>query len=71
MLEGDAARTLQVVANLSEQGYDIAHVARDLLNVLRDLVVAKVCKDPAELLDLPAEEARDTRALAEKRTRTI
>jgi DNA polymerase-3 subunit gamma/tau len=66
LLEGDASRTLQVVADLSEQGYDIPHVARDLLAVLRDLVVAKVCKEPAELLDLPAEEARDTRALSEK-----
>jgi DNA polymerase-3 subunit gamma/tau len=66
LIEGDPARTLEVVAGLSEQGYDIPHVARDLLAVLRDLVVAKVSKDSAELLDLPAEEVKDTRALAEK-----
>ena len=41
------------------QGYDTAHVARDLLALLRDLVVAKVCKEPATLLDLADEEVRD------------
>ena len=34
LLSGDAARSLSIVAELANQGYDIAHVARDLLSLL-------------------------------------
>jgi len=64
VVKGDAARALSVVAELSNQGYDTAHVARDLLGLLRDLVVAKVCKEPSALLDLADEEVRDVNELA-------
>ena len=64
LLGGDAARSLAVVAELANQGYDIAHVARDLLALLRNLVVAKVVKEPESLLDLPDEEAADVKRLA-------
>jgi DNA polymerase-3 subunit gamma/tau len=64
LLSGDAARCLAIVAELSDLGYDIAHVARDTLSLLRNLVVAKVCPEPATLLDLPDEEARDVMTLA-------
>jgi DNA polymerase III subunit gamma/tau len=65
LVRGDAAAALNVIAELSNQGYDTAHVARDLLALLRDLVVAKVCKDPSTLLDLADEEVRDVAELAE------
>ena len=65
LLGGDAARCLGIVAELANQGYDIAHVARDLLALLRNLVVAKVVKEPEALLDLPDEEARDVKRLVE------
>jgi DNA polymerase-3 subunit gamma/tau len=61
--QGDAARTLTIVAELANQGYDIAHVARDLLALLRNLVVAKVVKEPDSLLDLPDQEASDVKQL--------
>src|SRR5688572_16137577 len=61
LLAGDAERCLSIVADLANQGYDIAHVARDLLALLRNLVVAKVVKQPDSLLDLPDEEARDVK----------
>ncbi|MES1183661.1 MAG: DNA polymerase III subunit gamma/tau [Myxococcales bacterium] len=64
LLGGDAARSLSIVAELANQGYDIAHVARDLLSLLRNLVVAKVVKEPESLLDLPDEEASDVKRLA-------
>ncbi len=64
LLGGDAARCLSIVAELANQGYDIAHVARDLLALLRNLVVARVVKAPEALLDLPDEEARDVQRLA-------
>jgi len=65
LVGGDAGATLNVIAELANQGYDTAHVARDLLALLRDLVVAKVCKEPATLLDLADEEVRDVARLAE------
>ncbi|MEO7034511.1 MAG: DNA polymerase III subunit gamma/tau, partial [Polyangiaceae bacterium] len=65
LVRGEAALALNVIAEVSNQGYDTAHVARDVLGLLRDLVVAKVCKEPATLLDLADEEVRDVAALAE------
>src|SRR6478752_125328 len=63
LLGGDAARALGIVAELANQGYDIGHVARDSLALLRNLVVAKVVKEPEALLDLPDGEARDVKQL--------
>jgi DNA polymerase-3 subunit gamma/tau len=64
LLNGDAERCLVVVAELANQGYDIGHVTRDLLGVLRNLVVARVVKQPEQLLDLPDEEQSDLKRLA-------
>jgi DNA polymerase-3 subunit gamma/tau len=64
VVQGDAAACLQIIAQLAEQGFEMVHVARDLLAVHRDLVVAKVCQDPAALLDLADEEQRDVIQLA-------
>src|SRR5579863_8544830 len=72
LVGGDAAACLDVVARLADQGFDLAHVARDLLRHLRNLVVAKV--SPAEkqspslkdLLDLADDEVRDVIDLASR-----
>ncbi|MCA9634085.1 MAG: DNA polymerase III subunit gamma/tau, partial [Myxococcales bacterium] len=64
LVQGDSARCLEIVASLAERGNNIAHVARDLLALLRDLVVAKVVSDPSGLLDLADEELRDVKQLA-------
>ncbi len=65
LVKGDAAGCLQVVNHVADQGFDIPHVTRDVLSLLRDLVVAKVVSDPATLLDLADEERRDVMALAQ------
>jgi len=64
LVSGDAARCLTIVAELVDQGQDIPHAARDLVALLRNLVVAKVASDPERLLDLPDAEAKDVTALA-------
>lgn len=66
LVEKSPERCLAIVSELAQQGYDLAHVNRDLLALLRDLVVAKVCKEPGELLDLADEEQSDVMALAQK-----
>ena len=73
MLAGNAAECLAVVARVAEQGFDLGHVAKDVLSHLRNLVVAKVCavqsRDGAsvrELLELADEELGIVMALAEQ-----
>jgi DNA polymerase-3 subunit gamma/tau len=43
LVGGDAAACLGIVERLGQQGFDLVHVARDVLRHLRNLVVAKVC----------------------------
>jgi DNA polymerase-3 subunit gamma/tau len=65
LVGGDAGRALRIVAAMAEQGYDLAHVSKDLLAHLRNLVVARTLGDDSRpLLDLADEEARDVLALA-------
>ncbi|MGO9834260.1 MAG: DNA polymerase III subunit gamma/tau [Polyangiaceae bacterium] len=72
LVGGNAAACLDVIARLSEQGFDLLHVTRDLLRHLRNLVVAKVspAQPPSpslrELLDLADEEVRDVLELASR-----
>src|SRR5688572_28503729 len=64
LVGGDTVRYLEVVADLAGQGYDLAHAARDLLAILRDLVVGKLCAEPGNLLDQPDQEAKQVMELA-------
>lgn len=64
LVSGEASECLRIVGELASQGYDLPHVARDILSHLRDLVVAKVCENPSGLLDLSDEEIADIKALA-------
>ncbi len=67
MVGGDGAAALKVIDRLAQQGFDLAHVARDVLRHLRNLVVAKVCGEGGkELLDLADEESADVHALAKR-----
>ncbi|MBM4373514.1 MAG: DNA polymerase III subunit gamma/tau [Deltaproteobacteria bacterium] len=67
LVGGDAAACLAIVGELAQQGFALAHVARDFLKHLRDLVAAKVGGDPARL-DLADEELADIQALATNAT---
>jgi DNA polymerase-3 subunit gamma/tau len=71
LVTGDAAGCLGVVDRIAQQGFDLAHVAKDVLRHLRNLVVAKVCAGKPdsrpslkELLDLADEEMKDVVDLA-------
>jgi DNA polymerase-3 subunit gamma/tau len=78
LVSGDAASCLEIVERLAQQGFDLVHVAKDVLRHLRDLVVARVCvgarqegqhERPAamrDLLDMSDEEARDVLELARR-----
>jgi DNA polymerase III subunit gamma/tau len=64
VLRGAAGRALEGIAELSNQSCDLTVTARDLLGVLRDLTVAKLCKEPDTLLDLSDDERRRIKELA-------
>ena len=67
VLSGDARAALSLVDGLAGQGFDLVHVAKDLLAGFRNLVVSKVAGEGGrELLDLADEELADVHALAAK-----
>ncbi|MBX3214012.1 MAG: DNA polymerase III subunit gamma/tau [Labilithrix sp.] len=68
VIAGDAGAALDVLDQVSRQGFDMVHLWKDLMRHVRNLVVAKVCAEgqAKELLDLAEEEAADVIALAHK-----
>jgi DNA polymerase-3 subunit gamma/tau len=68
VLAGDAGAALDVLDQVSRQGFDMVHLWKDLMRHVRNLVVAKVCAEgqAKELLDLAEEEAADVLSLAQK-----
>jgi len=74
LVAGDAAACIAVVDRLAQQGFDLPHVAKDILAHLRNLVVAAVCAGQAkdagpslkDLLDLADEEVADVVAQASR-----
>ncbi|HWO08366.1 MAG TPA: DNA polymerase III subunit gamma/tau, partial [Polyangiaceae bacterium] len=64
VLRGSAGKALEGIAELSNQSCDLTVTARDLLGVLRDITVAKLCQEPDALLDLSDDERRRVKALA-------
>ena len=68
VLAGDAGGALDVLDQVSRQGFDMVHLWKDLMRHVRNLVVAKVCTatQAPELLDLAEEEVKDVMELAAK-----
>ncbi|MBL8602352.1 MAG: DNA polymerase III subunit gamma/tau [Myxococcales bacterium] len=66
MLKGDAAAALRLIDVITREGYDLPNVAKGLLNVLRDLVVARVVADPSDLLDVADEEQAEVSEIAKQ-----
>jgi DNA polymerase-3 subunit gamma/tau len=64
VVEGRASDCLALVGQMVEQGYDLGRLARDVLEHLRDVTVAKVCGEPGPLLDLSEDERAEAAALA-------
>lgn len=64
-ISGKPQIALQCVADLTAESCDLTLVARDLLSLFRDLVVAKLCTDSDDLLDLGDDERASIRQLSE------
>lgn len=58
LIEGEARRSLCLLADVAAQGRDMGVFAHDLLLHMRALLIAKLCGPSEELLDCAADEAR-------------
>ena len=64
VLSGDAATCVRSIAALAEQGLDLLHFARQLLSLLRDLVVLRVAGEDPQLVDRAEEERQNALQIA-------
>ncbi len=64
IVQGDGAMVLGAVDALANQGVDMLHFGRQLLGLVRDLVVLRVAGDSTELVDLVDDERRFASELA-------
>ncbi len=64
ILRGDAATALRSFDAIATEGFDLPNVAKGMLSVLRDLVVARAVSDPGDLLDLADEERAEVIEIA-------
>ncbi|MDA8212911.1 MAG: DNA polymerase III subunit gamma/tau [Clostridia bacterium] len=48
--EGDVTAALQAVDTLSKEGKDLRQFLRDLIDYCRDLILVRVCRNPAEIV---------------------
>jgi DNA polymerase-3 subunit gamma/tau len=64
ILRGDAAAALRSLDAIATEGFDLTNVAKGMLSVLRDLVVARTVSDPSDLLDLADEERAEVIEIA-------
>ena len=65
LFQGDANTALEVVDQLFRFGLDLKKFAGELVQHLRDLMVVKVCGDPARLVDVPSSELAQMASLVE------
>ncbi|MGH7428596.1 MAG: DNA polymerase III subunit gamma/tau, partial [Candidatus Methylomirabilaceae bacterium] len=68
IIDRDGAQALALVESLSARGYDLQRFCQEVLSHLRDLMVAKVVKDPAPLLQASRVSPETVRAQAQALT---
>ncbi|NUP12742.1 MAG: DNA polymerase III subunit gamma/tau [Polyangiaceae bacterium] len=63
-----AGKALELSAELADAGFDIGHVTRDFLALLRDLVAARVAPDTRTLLSVPDSELAELKDISHSTT---
>lgn len=56
LIEGEREKILRITGELMEKGTDIRSFTKELVQFLRDILVASIVKKPEEILDLGKEE---------------
>jgi DNA polymerase-3 subunit gamma/tau len=65
LAEQDAQKVIRLVDQVVLRGYDLRNLCRELMMYIRALLVTKVAGPDPELIQLPAEQARELTQLAE------
>ncbi len=68
ILHGDAQGLLEIVDRIYDYGYDVRQFTKNLLEHFRNLLVVRVASDPSRLVDLPAEDLADMKAMVDEQT---
>ena len=66
IFDGYAGTALAVVDELSGLGKNVGMLVKDVLSFLRDVMVAKTCKQPSAILSLPQEDVEELNRVARK-----
>jgi DNA polymerase III subunit gamma/tau len=64
-LRRDSRQVLEVVRRVDNQGYSFRQFCQELVELYRALVLVRVIEEPAELLDVTADELHELRELAQ------
>lgn len=62
----DPGKCMEMVEYIYHYGYDLEHFCRDLLQTLRHLILIKVSQNPEGMVDLPEEDLKGLKILAER-----
>ncbi len=62
---GDAARVLELISKLAQEGYELTHFLGEFTRFVRNLMVAKTAGADSPLLQVPNEERKALARLAE------
>jgi DNA polymerase-3 subunit gamma/tau len=66
LIEGKREEILKITDELMEKGTDIRSFTRELIQFFRDMLVARIVKNPGEILDLGSEEIETINGLLSK-----
>lgn len=59
ILKGDISRNLLIIKELSDRGYDLRAVVKELVEHFRNLAIVKIAENPEGLLEFTETEVRD------------
>jgi len=62
---GDAARVLELISKLAQEGYELTHFLGEFTRFVRNLMVAKTAGAASSLLQVPNEERQELARFAE------
>jgi len=61
----DASKAMGQVRKLVDQGHDLRQFCHELVEVVRDLLMLKISKQPEALVECPSEELEELKALSQ------
>lgn len=64
VLEGNQGALLSTINKVSAVGKNLTQLAKDLVSFVRDILIAKTCKDYVDILKLPSDQIKDLEELS-------